>query len=104
MAVAAAALSAIGFAIFRYSVRLPIGAFFAATSILLAALAVVFVGHGVAALQEAGAIGVTTLSFDAVPLLGIYPSGESLAAQFLALALVAAGIIAARRGAVRAVS
>jgi high-affinity iron transporter len=98
MAAATIALAAIGFAIFRYSVRLPIGAFFAATSILLAALAVVFTGHGIAALQEAGALGVTSFAFDPIPLLGIYPSGEALGAQLLALVLVAAGFIAARRG------
>jgi high-affinity iron transporter len=98
MAVAAIALAAIGFAIFRTSVRLPIGAFFAATSALLAALAVVFTGHGIAALQEAGAIGVTSLAFDPIPLLGIYPSGEAIGAQLAALALAVAGFLAARRG------
>lgn len=96
---AAAALAAIGFALFRYSVRLPIGLFFGATSVLLALLAVVFTGHGIAALQEAGALGVTSLGFDALPLLGIYPSAQAIGAQAAVLAVVAIGFLAARRGA-----
>jgi high-affinity iron transporter len=97
IAAAAIALAVIGFAIFKYSVRLPIGPFFAATSALLALLAVIFTGHGVAALQEAGLIDVTSLGFEPLPLLGIYPSGEAVAAQLFTLALVALGFWAARR-------
>jgi high-affinity iron transporter len=99
MAAAAAALAAIAFAIFKYSVRLPLGLFFGATSGLLALLAVVFAGHGVAALQEAGVVGMTGLAFDPVPLLGIYPSSEAVGAQLLVLCIVALGYWAARRGA-----
>lgn len=90
-------LAAIGVAIFKYSLRLPIGPFFNAMSALLAPLAVIFAGHGVAALQEAGTIGATTLDFDPVPLLGIYPSTEAIAAQLFALTLVGPGFWAARR-------
>jgi high-affinity iron transporter len=96
---AAAALALIGFAILKYSVRLPIGPFFGATSALIALLAVVFTGHGVAALQEAGVFRVTSFAFDPVPLLGIYPSAEALGAQAIALAVVVAGFYFARRGA-----
>ena len=99
MAVAVLILAAIGFAVFKYSVRLPIGPFFAATSVLLAFLAVVFTGHGVAALQEAGVMPVTSLAFDPVPLLGIYPTREALGAQAVVLALVALGFFATRRSA-----
>ncbi|MGH8670079.1 MAG: FTR1 family protein, partial [Burkholderiales bacterium] len=99
IAAAAAALAVVGFALFKYSVRLPLGAFFGATSALLALLAVAFTGHGVAALQESGLVGVSALGFDPVPLLGIYPSGEGLAAQIFILALVAFGYWAGRRGA-----
>ena len=100
-AAAAAALAIIGFAIFKYSVRLPIGLFFGATSALLALLAGVFAGHGVAALQEAGVLGMTSLAFDPVPLLGIYPSAEALAAQAFVSAVVVLSFIAARRSAAR---
>jgi len=98
MAVAAVLLAAIGFAIFKYSIRLPIGLFFTATSALIALLAIVFTGHGIAALQEAGLIGAERLNFDPVPLLGLYPTVQSLTAQAGALAIVAFGYWAARRG------
>ncbi len=97
MAAAAVALGAIGYAILRYSVRLPLGTFFAATSVLLAALAVIFTGHGVAALQEAGALGLTSLGFEAVPLLGLYPSGEAIGAQLFVLVLTLLAFYASRR-------
>ncbi|OGA69147.1 MAG: hypothetical protein A3G83_15325 [Betaproteobacteria bacterium RIFCSPLOWO2_12_FULL_68_20] len=97
---AAVLLAATGWGIFKYSLRLPVGLFFAATSILLAAMAVAFTGQGIAALQEAGAIGASRFDFDALPLLGVYPTGEGLAAQAIALALVALGFRAARRRAV----
>jgi high-affinity iron transporter len=93
---AALALAAIGLAIFRYSLRLPLGAFFAGTSGLLALLAVIFTGHGIAALQEAGVIGSTRLGFDPVPLLGIYPTGEAIAGQLVSLILVVFGYCASR--------
>jgi len=99
-AAAAVLLAVIGIALFKYSVRMPMGIFFGGTSALLALLAVVFTGHGVAALQEAGVIGATNLGFDPVPFLGIYPSGEALAAQLFALALVGLSFWAARRSAV----
>ena len=104
MAAAALALAVIGFVIFRYSVRLPIGPFFAATSFLLALLAVVFTGHGVAALQEAGVIQVTRLGFEPVTLLGIYPTAEALGAQVAVLAAVVLGFLATRRSAAAASS
>jgi high-affinity iron transporter len=47
---AAVVLAVLGWLIFRDSVRLPLGLFFGATSWLLALLAVVFVGKGIAAL------------------------------------------------------
>lgn len=99
-AVAAALLAAIGIAIFKYSLRLPIGPFFNVMSALLALLAVVFTGHGIAALQEAGVLGATRLAFDPVPLLGIYPSVEAIGSQLFALALVGLSFWAARRNAV----
>jgi high-affinity iron transporter len=99
LAAAAVALAAIAFALFKCSVRLPLGLFFGATSALLALLAVGFTGHGIAALQEAGVLGMTPLGFEPVPLLGIYPSAEALGAQLLILGIVAFGYWAARRSA-----
>ncbi len=102
--VAAILLAAIGFAIFNYSVRLPIGRFFAVTSLLIALLAVVFAGHGIAALQEAGVIDVDPVPFVSLPLLGIYPTAKSLAAQVVALALVVFTFWLARREGVKPIA
>ena len=97
----AAALAVIAWLILRYSVRLPIGLFFSACSMLMALLAVVFAGHGVKALQEAGVIRADPVSFATVQALGIYPSVQTLTAQFVALAIVIAGFFYASRAAAR---
>jgi high-affinity iron transporter len=89
---AALLLVLIGGAILRYSVRLPIGIFFTATSGLLALMAVVFVGNGTAALQEAGVVGATGVNFISVPLLGVHPTMQGLALQAVALAVIAAAL------------
>lgn len=81
-------LLVIGGAILKFSVRLPIGPFFAVTGILLALMAVVFAGNGVAALQEAGIFDATFVRFISVPLLGIHPTMQGLVAQAAVLALV----------------
>jgi high-affinity iron transporter len=80
-------------------VRLPIGPFFTVSSVLVALLAVVFVGQGVAALQEAGRLPADLVAFPRVPVLGIYPTVQSLAAQTAALLLVIAGFVWMQRAA-----
>ncbi|UVT20417.1 MAG: FTR1 family protein [Nitrospira sp.] len=92
IAAAALLLVLLGGAILRYSVRLPIGPFFTVSSILLALMAVVFVGNGVAALQEAGVLETTTVRFISLPLLGVHPTAQSLVLQALTLALIAGGL------------
>lgn len=82
----------IGGMILRYSVRLPIGPFFTIASSLLAIMAVIFVGNGMAALQEAGVLDVTRIRFVSFPLLGIYPTVQTLVPQALILALIAVGL------------
>lgn len=82
----------IGGMILRYSVRLPIGPFFTIASSLLAIMAVIFVGNGIAALQEAGVLDVTRIRFVSLPLLGIHPTVQTLVPQVLTLALIAVGL------------
>ncbi len=89
---AALLLVLVGGMILRYSVRLPIGPFFTVSSILLALMAVVFVGNGVAALQEAGVLETTTVRFISLPLLGVHPTAQCLVLQALTLALIAGGL------------
>lgn len=88
---ASLALVAIAWAMLRFSSRLPIGQFFAFSSGLIAILSVVLAGKGVAALQEAGLIDVTQLSFvPQVELLGIFPTVQSLGGQLAVILVIAA--------------
>lgn len=98
IATAAVILLAVGWTIFKYSLRLPIGPFFTVTSVLLALLAVVFAGQGVAALQEAGKIPANVINFITAPALGIFPTVQSLGAQLVVLLIVIGGFYFAGRG------
>jgi len=98
-ATAAALLVVIAILMFRFSRKLPIAKFFAYSSALIAVLAVVLAGKGVAALQEAGMIGVTPLDWaPRVEILGLYPTMEGLLAQFATLLILLAGFARNRRG------
>ncbi|MGI8611200.1 MAG: FTR1 family protein [Sphingomicrobium sp.] len=85
-------LAAIAIAMFRFSARLPIAKFFAYSSALIAVLAVVLAGKGVAALQEAGLLGVTPVAgAPRIAILGLYPTLEGLAAQAATLLILLLG-------------
>jgi len=88
---AAVVLVILSWAIFRYGIRLPLSLFFGISSALMAVLAVVFVGKGVAALQEAGYIAVNLVEFPRIALLGVYPTSQGLLAQAALLLLITAG-------------
>jgi len=98
----AAALVLLAWAIVRFSVRLPLSLFFGASALLLAVLAVVFAGQGIAALQEAGKLPVSPLDFPAVPLLGIYPNLQGLLLQLALVTVIVAGWLMMRGPARRA--
>lgn len=94
------ALALIAVAMLRFSRRLPIDKFFTYSSALVAVLAVVLAGKGVAALQEAGLISIHPLA--AVPrisTLGLFPTLQGLAAQILTLLVLLAGFLWNRRSA-----
>ncbi len=91
MLAAVVVLVAIAWVLMRTSRRLPLGRFFSASSALIALLAFVLAGKGVAALQEAGWIGVSIAPVPRVEWLGIYPTWQSLGMQLLVLVLLAAG-------------
>ena len=92
-------LAAIAIAMFRFSARLPIAKFFAYSSALVAILAVVLAGKGIAAIQEAGLLGVTPLAgAPRLEILGIYPTLEGLAAQAATLLALLLGFAWNRRG------
>jgi len=62
--------------------------FFAASSLLIAVLAVVLAGKGVAALQEAGWVHATPLAIPRVDALGVEPTWQTLLAQLAVVAIV----------------
>jgi high-affinity iron transporter len=81
-----AALLVATFAIFKLGVRIPLKYFFGITGTLLYIMAFIFAGTGINQLQAAGWVPATPLEFPpAVPLLGIYPTMETLALQALLL-------------------
>ena len=80
---AVALLVVLGWLIMRYSVRLPLRQFFAVTGALMFVLAVIFAGKGVAALQEAGLLMSTPISFVRIDLLGVYPNIQGLLVQLV---------------------
>jgi FTR1 family protein len=59
-------LALLAIVLLRTSTRLPIGQFFAASSLLVAVLAVILAGKGIAGLQEAGLIHTSLLQFHAL--------------------------------------
>lgn len=83
-------LFGLGWVILRSSRRLPLSTFFSINAALLCILAVVFAGHGVAALQEAGVLDLHPVAFFDFDWLGIHADAYSLGAQVLALGVVAA--------------
>ncbi len=91
-AVAVLALAGIAWAMIRCSKVLPIRQFFAYSSALIAVLAVVLTGKGVAAMQEAGFFPISPLSgLPRIEMLGMYPTMEGAAAQMVMLLLLAVG-------------
>ena len=60
----------------------------ASSSLLVAILAVVLAGKGIAGLQEAGLLHTSPISIPRIDLLGIYPSWQTLSAQFAVLFII----------------
>ena len=85
-----ALLAAAAIAIFRFGVRLSIGPFFSVCAVLLLIMAIAFAGQGVAALQEAGVMPADPVAFVRLPLLGLFPTVQTLAAQAAVVAIMVA--------------
>jgi high-affinity iron transporter len=82
-------LVGLAWVILRGSARLPLGLFFGINAALLCALSVVFAGHGVKALQEAGVFGTHPVPFIEFEWLGVHADLYSLSAQAIALIAIA---------------
>ncbi|MGH7545458.1 MAG: FTR1 family protein, partial [Gemmatimonadota bacterium] len=87
-------LAALFVAFYRFGVRIPLRPFFAVTSGILYYMAFVFAGKGIRELQEAGWIGVTWVhGAPQLDWIGVYPTVESLAAQAILAAALAAALV-----------
>jgi high-affinity iron transporter len=98
-ATAIVALAGIGWLMLRYSRKLPFGKFFGISALLMAVLAVVLAGKGVAALQEAGWLPLTLVHAPSIDLLGVHPTMQGLLAQLAVLVVLLAGFAWNARGA-----
>jgi high-affinity iron transporter len=95
----AVALAIIAVLMLKFSQRLPIGKFFAYSSALVAVLAVVLAGKGIAALQESGLVAVTAAPWaPRIPVLGIFPTVQGITAQVVTLAILLVGFAWNSRG------
>lgn len=83
----------------RFEVRIPMQQFFFVTGLFLYAMAAIFAGQGIHELQEAGIVAMTPVAWlPALPLLGVYPSLQSLAVQAVFVTLfVYASAVTMRR-------
>ncbi len=91
-ATAVLTLLAVAAVMLRYGRVLPIGRFFAYSSGLMALLAVVLTGKGVAALQEAGYLPVHPLAgFPRIEILGLFPTREGIIAPLVMILFLAVG-------------
>jgi len=72
----------------------PPRSFFSLSTLLLYALAVVFAGQGISALQTTGHLPLHAVGLPNLPALGVYPTIETYLAQatFVLLAIIA-GIV-----------
>lgn len=91
-AAGATALAVTAWALLNYTRRLPIARFFSVSSILIAILAVILAGKGIAGLQEAGLLDILPLrGVPRVEMLGIYPTWQGALAQTAVLIIMLAG-------------
>jgi high-affinity iron transporter len=87
--VGALALVIVYVAISRFGGKVPLKPFFAVTSAMLYYMAFVFAGKGIADLQESGLVRTTVVEWaPRIPVLGIYPTVQSLLLQFLLMVLL----------------
>ncbi len=101
---AALVLGGIAWAMLGLSKRLPIAQFFAFSAALMAILAVILTGKGVAALQEANWLPMQLLALPRIEWVGFYPSMQGLIAQVSCLLILMTAFIWNRRMALATIS
>jgi high-affinity iron transporter len=94
IAAGALALVIVYVAIDRFGMKVPLKPFFTVTSAMLYYMAFVFAGKGIADLQESGLVRVSVVSWaPRIPMLGIYPTVQSLALQLLLILLLLVAVV-----------
>ncbi|ASP50065.1 iron permease [Cognaticolwellia beringensis] len=84
-------LTVIAWVILKYSIKLPIARFFAATTYLLLALAFILMGKAISALQEAALISISPLPIHLdIPWIGV---GSSWQGAFAQIAVILAFVL-----------
>ena len=96
-AAAAVALVLLAWLILKMGLRLPVGWFFGVGSVLIAVLAVVLAGKGIAALQQAGRLPVGPLDLPTIPSLGVYPTWQGVLTQLALVLLIVTAFTYSRR-------
>ncbi|MEK5363854.1 FTR1 family iron permease [Peribacillus castrilensis] len=87
-------LTAVGFVMLRYSVKLPMTLFFKVATILIYALAFKILGVSIHSLQVSQVIQTNTISaFPFIETIGLYPTMETLVPQALLILLIALAAI-----------
>ena len=61
--------------------------------LLVAVLAIVLMGKGVAALQKIGYLEITPITMPRIDVLGVYPSMQTILAQVLTLMIIVASVV-----------
>jgi high-affinity iron transporter len=98
-------VAALVYGIFKLQVKIPLRLFFGVSSALLYLLAFVFAGEGIKDLQAVGWISETPFSWaPQLPILGIYPTVETLLAQGILVLLLIAALLWLWRGTAPAAS
>ncbi len=94
IALGAVALVTLYVGINRFGLRIPMKPFFAVTGAMLYYMAFVFAGKGIAELQEAGLVQTTVVEWGPrIPMLGIYPTVQSLVVQGTLAALLVVALV-----------
>lgn len=88
--VGAALLLGLVFAVSRMGLRLPMASLFRASTVVLVATAVVFLGQGIHSFEEVGILPSWPMPFLSIPFLGIHPDRIGVIAQ---LAVAAAPLL-----------
>ena len=96
-AAAAVGLVLLAWLILKVGLRLPVGWFFGVGSALMALLAVVLAGKGIAALQHAGRLPVEPLDLPTIPSLGVYPTWQGVLTQLALVLLILTAFTYSRR-------